>query len=423
MDAFRNTKNQKRRHARRKHNPTRDGLSKVWMDLIMKPARYRRNRRKTAYVRKKRRQERMKVWRASFQRFIHNPFLRKRLSRRDRMLKKLYREEIRQQRKNQLLNAPSALASGIRRWLKDWKRKRERYFKTVRARYFSASQKMAVRELRADLVRTTVSSTVMFVIAFWAMYFTGQLVSVGVASHYSIPARIFSYQTLWPMFTHSSSYSRENIILIFGLGPLVCLTLGYLFYKILTIFQNRRIKAKVLLLWLAFHGMNLFFGGFIAGSASNTGMKYVTAWLLRSQEISFQELMLSGTAILMLLAIGAFATRSYLLVSSKQALVRPNLRFYYLVAQVFLPWLAGNVLIVMTNVPHWPPAFMIVQLTSILLVLPAFFNYNAAYNRRIRISQSGKEVAAGWLYILIFVVLTIIIRWFVYPGIHFGERL
>ncbi len=423
MDALRNKKNERKKHTRRRHHPAREGYKRTWMNLVNKPGRYRRKRRKTAYVRMKRRQERLKEWRASFQRFIHNPFMRKRLSRRDKMLKTLYREEVRQQRKKQLLNAPTVFANGIKRRLKDTRRKNKRFLKALRGRYFLSSQKLVVRELRSDLMRTTVNSTALFVIAFWAVYFTGQLVSVGVASHYSIPARLFSYQTLWPMFTHSSAYSRENIILIFGLGPLVCLALGYLFYRTLMIFQNRWINAKVLFMWLAFHGMSLFFGGFIAGSATNTGMKYVTAWLLKSQEISFQELMLSGIAILMLLVIGAFATRRYLLVSSMQELIRPNIRFYYLIAQVFFPWLAGNVLIVITNVPHWPLALMIVQFASILMVLPAFFNYNAVSNKRIRISRSAKQVSFGWLYILIFVVLTILIRLFVYPGIYFGDNL
>jgi hypothetical protein len=339
------------------------------------------------------------------------------------MLRKLYREEVRQQRKKQLQNAPSALVKGVKGWLKDWRRKRRHFVKTTRAMYFSASQRVAVRDLRADLIKTAVNSTAMFVIAFWAMYFTGQLISVGVAGHYSIPARLFSYQTLWPLFTYSSAYSRENIILMFGLGPLVCLILGYLFYRIFKLFQRRRSNARVLLLWLAFHGINLFFGGYIAGSATNTGMKFVTAWLLKSQEISFQELMLSGVAILALLVIGTFATRSYLFASSMQELIRPKVRFYYLVSQVFGPWLAGNVLIAMTNFPRWPLAFMIVQFTSILLVLPAFFNYNAVYNNRIRISRSAKEAPSGWLYILIFVALTIFIRVFIYPGVHFGENI
>ena len=170
---------------------------------------------------------------------------------------------------------------------------------------------------------------------------------------------------------------------------------------------------------MAIHGMNLFFGAYVAGVITRTGFVFASAWIFFSHAFDIEEIVFMVISVVVLIIIGFVATRRFLSASLVTSIIQPKVRFFYIVAQVFFPWLFGSFLIYLTNFPHNPTEFMILLGSSFLMVLPAFFNYDSPANEQIKVSMPKRGLKTGWLYFIIFVVFTIFIKMVVYSGIRF----
>jgi hypothetical protein len=252
------------------------------------------------------------------------------------------------------------------------------------------------------------------------MYYLSQFASIFVAGKYSIPAVLHSYRIFWPLYTYSSLYSRQALIVIFGIGPLVCLSMAFGLFHLYNRIKTGNRYLKIFLIWLIFHGVNQFFGAYISGVITRTGFVYTTEWLFYSRIFGIQEILLVIVSVLVLVGFGLYSTKQFILAANANQLIDPAIRQVFILAQVFLPWLVGYLIIFLSNLPHNPPELLLLYLASFLMILPVFFNFNSSSNRYIKLQFQEKKLKVNIINLLVFTASLVLIRLFIYPGISFS---
>jgi len=273
---------------------------------------------------------------------------------------------------------------------------------------------------RTDLIKTTINSTLSFILAFWFIYFINQAVSIATANVYSIPAVLHTYRIFWPLYTYSTLYTRQALILIFGTGPLVCLILALVFYRVYRVLRKRRINLKVLVLWMVFHGLNMFFGAYVVGVITRTGFIYTTEWIFYSNVFDIEEIIFMLISLIVLIIVGFVGTRQFIMATNAANIINPRNRILYILGQVFLPWLIGNLLLFIFNFPNNPPELLLLYAVSFLMIVPAFTNFNMPSNKIINVKMPKSGLKTAWIYILLVIVFALVLRTMVYQGITFS---
>lgn len=304
-----------------------------------------------------------------------------------------------------------------------WARKRRNlqiYIGKVRQRLAGSLKRPDRHDQQAllpDLQVTFINSITFFLLAFWLVYLTSQLLAIFTAGEFSIPAILYSFKTEWPLFKYSPLYSRFNLILIFGIGPLFCFVLAIISYRLFNRLVTKLNLLPVFLFWITFHSLNLVFGAYIAGVITHTGLSYVSSWIFGNVNPGIQEMFLILASSILLIVIGITSVRKLLQMSSSAGIIQPANRIYYILAQLLLPWLLGNLIIAAINYPNFPPEFLSIMITSFLLVFPSIVNYNSASNRLVKIRKPSTTLKISWVTIAILIAFVTFIRLVVYQGI------
>lgn len=375
-------------------------------------------RKKTRPMRQRMRRSQFEQMKKTFLDFIKHPIKRRKRSKEEKILLKHIRQDIRRERIQWITGMPSRINKSFKEAIFHRKAKMQFQWSTLADPLSEFNDQFHQSSYRILLIKTLINSILMFVLAFWLVYLSNQMVSILIGKFFSIPAVLYSYRIFWPLYTYSSLYSRQALIVIFGLGPLSSLILAIAGYRIYLWARKFRFNIKVFILWLAIHGFNMFFGAYISGMITRTGFIYTTEWLFFSNIFDVEEIIFLIFSIIGLIIIGVYSTRQFILASNSPDIIQPRLRFFYILAQVFLPWLVGNGIILMLNFPNNPPEFMLLIASSGLMVLPAFTNFNTLDNQMIKTRRFPLKIA--WIYILIMIVLVFIIRMILFNGINFN---
>jgi hypothetical protein len=230
---------------------------------------------------------------------------------------------------------------------------------------------------------------------------------------------LYSYRIFWPLYTYSSLYTRQALIVIFAAGPLLSLAIAVIAYQIFLRIRFLRHNFKILTLWILFHSINLFFGAYIAGVITRTGFVYTTEWIFYSQVFGVEEIIFLIVSIVTLIISGFYLTRHFLFGSGSPALIAPKIRIFYILAQVVIPWVVGLGVLVMANFPRNSPELIILYIASALMIVPTLFTFNSIDNQMIRLELRKKGIRVGWIYLILLITSLLMIRLIIYKGINF----
>jgi hypothetical protein len=275
------------------------------------------------------------------------------------------------------------------------------------------------KELRNDYIKTMINSLVFFLLSFLLVYYVHQFATILTARAFNIPTKLYSYRIDWPLYTYSYLYTRRALVVIFGVGPAVCLLLGIGAYRLFLWARFRTVYLKSFALWTAFNSFNLFFGAYVVGVITRTGFVYTSEWLFLSNIFDVEEIILMIVSIIILMIAGYYATRQYLYSSNSAAIIEPKIRILFLHAAVFIPWLAGNLVLFAVNIPKNPLELILLYSTSSLIVIPIFTNYNTTTMQMLKLPRVPRKFRVGWVYLVIVMVIVFATRLLLKSGISF----
>jgi hypothetical protein len=381
--------------------------------------------RERAWRRRKRSQD-WRQFKKRFKKFIDNPFAKRELTstqreiRRFKVYAKRDRKLERQKwlvkfRKNpwKTIFPPRAKAPGggyynsfgltkaERKELASQKRKQFRnHFRTL----------VTTPDLRRKFGFAYLHSTAYFVLAFMLIYIVYQGITIVVASSYNIPIIWYYYQLKFPLYTFSPLYTRQALIVIFALGPLLSLMLAFVFLKLYFTENPIAKRFKLFYLWGFICGVNMFFGAYIVGVFTRTEFIYTSAWLFMSHMFDPIEIVFTAISVVMLFIIGRIVTPLFLLSSGSVTLIKPEYRLFFVLSQVILPWLTGMLILFLITVPNYYIPLILKTITPGLIMIPSLFLYNSIEYDNIHQSGVIQRNYFKWSIVIAVVVLLFFYR-------------
>jgi len=380
----------------------------------------RKVKNENRYLREKVRRDKIQYFKEQTLGFFLNPFGRKTISKKEELIRQRIQKGIRKQKLEEIKKYPDKLGISIEKIGFKQKMRVLSIKKSIRRATSGFKDIKGNPEIQRDLLKSYLNSLATFLLAFVILYFVCNLASVVAAKYFNIPAILYSYRIFWPLYTYSSLYSRQALIIIFAAGPLVSILLAILLFQVLKKIVHFRLNLKILLLWLIFHAMNLFFGAYIIGVITRTGFIYTTEWLFFSHIFDVEEILFMIISIITLIIIGFYFTRYFILSSNSKTIILPKTRFFYMIAKVFLPWLTGIISLYFLNYPNNPPELILLLSVSFLMIIPAFVNLNSIQNKQIVLRIKEDKEYIGWIYILGAACLLAFYRIVLFNGVSFG---
>ena len=219
------------------------------------------------------------------------------------------------------------------------------------------------------------------------IYVLYQVITILVASSYHIPIEWYYYRLKFPLYTYSPLYTREALVVIFAMGPILSLMLAFVFLK-LFFTENVILKRfQLFYLWGFICGANMFFGAYIAGFITRTEFIYTSEWLFMSRMFDSEEIVFTIISLVMMLVIGRIVTPLFMISSGSVTLVKPGFRLFFMLSRVVFPWLTAVLVLFLITLPQYYFPLILKTLTPGLIVIPTLFMFNAVQFENIH--QSG----------------------------------
>jgi hypothetical protein len=380
---------------------------------------HRRMKQQIATMRKKINADRMEELRKEFGKFIRHPLRTREIDETDKRIRKKIERDIRRQNLQNFNHIPILVIHSISRFWKHRFKEIKNIGRNLRSFIHLSKVTFNARALRFDHIKTMINSLAFFLLSFLLVYYVHQFATILTARAFNIPTKLYSYRIDWPLYTYSYLYTRKALIVIFGTGPLVCLLLGIGSYRLFLWARFRTVFLKTLALWTAFNAFNLFFGAYVVGVITRTGFVYTSEWLFLSNIFDVEEIVLMIVSLVVLLIAGYYATKQFLYASNSAAIIEPKIRIIYIFTSVFIPWLAGNMVLYAVNIPKNPVELILLYSTSALIVIPIFSNYNTTTMQMVRLPWTPRKFRIGWAYLLITVMIIFATRFLLKSGISF----
>ncbi len=268
-------------------------------------------------------------------------------------------------------------------------------------------------ENRKSFIINTLTSSILFILAYFFTYFLHQLATALMAKLYHIPSIIYFFKTDFLIRSYSNLWNRNNVILVSFVGPFVSLIIGFLLFQIFHIFRKKPGLMKLFFLWSTLHAFNMFFGAYIAGVITNKGFGLVMLWLF------FQLLLnISFTfiCVVLLIIIGSVATKPFLQTAHHSSLISENNRNYFLIGQALLPYILGNIFIFVVSLPDVKPYQSFIVAAMGFMIVPIILKPNFD---KLKIVKEETSHKISLKLVFAFLILVLLFRF----GLGYGLKI
>lgn len=289
----------------------------------------------------------------------------------------------------------------------------EMYIFRIYKSFFDIKDWLKQEENRKSFKYNVVTSSIMFIMAYFFTYFLYQLATAFMAKAYHIPSVIYFFKTDFLIRSYSNLWTRNNVILVSMIGPMVSLVIGFILFRVFHYFRKRPGLTKLFFLWCTLHAFNMFFGAYIAGVITNKGFGLVMLWLF------FQLLLnISFTfiCIIMLIVIGSISSKHFLQTAYHSSMISESNRTYFLIGQALIPYIIGNIIIFCISLPDVKPyqAFILAVMGFMILTVVIKPNFE-----KFKIVKEDAPLQLNKKLIIAFVLLLVLFRF----GLGYGLKI
>jgi hypothetical protein len=247
---------------------------------------------------------------------------------------------------------------------------------------------------RAKLFATFINSAALFVLAYLTLYTVNQVITALVALSLDIKSVIYYHKIDFRI--SADQWSQERVIYTFLSGPITCLVLGIVFYRLYRVFKKRPGYLKLYFFWLYLHGCNLFFGAYVAGVITNSGFHWVTNYIPVPRK---GEYVIAFFAVMVQFAIGYFSTKGFIQMAPAKNLTERFNRRNFILAVCVGPWLVGSAILVLFKIPNILPAETIVYLMMFTIAVPVVLIQRNFME--VNLVRRSKPLIISVLYLLV----------------------
>jgi len=189
-----------------------------------------------------------------------------------------------------------------------------------------------------------------YLLAYQAVHFAAEAALVFMARRANVPG-------IWSLggvrfILGDGGWRRETVLAVYSVGPALALGLGIVAFCLFWLrLRYRRGLVKLLLLWVAFHALNVGLGGLLADTVTQSGSWYVPNWLLGgggTWPSTVLALLFAGLQML----LGFLLTIPFLLAQDSHTALKFSNRSQLITYTILGPWLVGSLLLLLSKLPQ-----------------------------------------------------------------------
>jgi len=260
----------------------------------------------------------------------------------------------------------------------------------------------------------TVNSLMFFLLSYFFIAFFDKL-------SMAITSLLFDYKTVIYYYgieflVDYDDWFADSVKAIFATGPIMGLLIALLSMVIYSIIYLENGILKTLLLWAIFHGFNRIVNGTLIGSMIGQGFGYVIMYLYYSDT---GKLIMSLMMVSISVIIGTASTKYWIMSSnSYYNFSKPDNRQVFILNQVFLPFVFGNIIIYLLNMPE--PVFYdtLVNIAMLFMIIPPMILNK--YQQDLYFDETPKSINISIKTLLFTVVFVAVYRILLNYGVHIG---
>jgi hypothetical protein len=258
------------------------------------------------------------------------------------------------------------------------------------------------------------NSTVLFLLSYFVLFFLSQLVTVIAAGFFDYPTIVYYYEIYFNI--SQEAWYHDSVKTIFASGPLVNFIIGITFFIIYHRLKEIQGVFKLFFLWGFLHAVNMLFGAMLVGTLFEAGVGHVISWMY---VMDTGKVLYSIFSVFLLVVAGMIAVKPFL-ISANTYYNEINLRnrTSFIIAQVLLPYLAGNLFLLVLRQPRfvlYDTLTTIVLIISIIPIMATYMTYNDLY-----FEEEEKKPRLAWLSFLILAMLVVFFRVVLASGLRIG---
>jgi len=240
-----------------------------------------------------------------------------------------------------------------------------------------------------------------------------QLITAISASVFNINSIVYYYGVDY--LIRGNDWTSDAVSAVFSSGPLISIFFAILLFVLYYKVVSETGLLRLFVLWCFCHLIINFFGNMLVGAMLNEGFGYV---------IMYQFVMDTGKMVLTLFAfisiflIGLFMPRLFLYSGNIyfNTLNRFN-RFKFAISQFLLPFIFGNIIILLLKIPEVKLFEILLNGCTLLLILPVIFR--SINLQDLYFDEEPRKIKFASYYILITLMMMIGFR----IGLGIGIRI
>lgn len=262
---------------------------------------------------------------------------------------------------------------------------------------------------------SALNGTALYVLAYylvWAVHDTAKFVVahlLGIRGTWNPSRVVFSMS--------DGEWWRRAVVLVYGLGPLLCLVVGLVAFRWYWQRERaRRGQLKLLLLWVAMHACNAFFGALLADTFTQSGFWFVPDWTFRmGNAVDVLVALLAG---LVQLSLGYFGAVAFLQAHDSKTVMRYTNRQKMVVSTLVAPWAIGSLLIMGLKLPYLTVQEVLHLVIMSLLITPmALGCLNELFSETVKRPQATR---VAWGFAVLAVLVAVAWRLALSPPVQIG---
>lgn len=264
-----------------------------------------------------------------------------------------------------------------------------------------------------DYLVIALNSLVFFLLSYFLISFLEKLGMAFTAMHFDYKSVIYYYKLEY--LVDNDDWYADAVKAIFASGPILMAIVATLLVILYSKIYLEDGLLKLLLLWGIFHAYNTFFGGSLIGALTGKEFGYVIMYMYYSDT---GKLVIALFVILLMVVLGSASVKFWIFsANSYFNYSKTNNRPAFIISQVFIPYILGNLLIFIINQPKLIFYHVLVNLSLLFMLLPVLFL--SRFHQEFYFDEKPKRINVSYLALIGTVLILAIYR----IGLEYGLRL
>jgi len=263
--------------------------------------------------------------------------------------------------------------------------------------------------------KITLTSLFLFLIAYLSVYFASLLITGFAAVMYDIPVVIY-YDDI-DFLIRGIDWTSDSVSGVFSSSPAAMVLLAVFLLIIYNSVETERGILRLLALWMIYHALTRLFGEVLVGALMDKGFGFVILYMFMTDT---GKVVLTILGFVLMITIGAWMTRRSLYTANIwfNDLYR-SYRNKFIISQFFLPYLIGNLVIILIKIPGTSLYDIALNASMILFLIP--LPIRSASFKDFYFDLEPRKAILNPILPLITIVIILIFRIVLDFGLRLGE--